>query len=243
MFFVSSSKYFMSYRLVVDSRMSRKCRLYFYAWWILLGFVLFYLCVCVWGEGKELKENISVSVWVSGSSSLSRYWEPTRRVSNPSITPRGGWMEYYTLSVLRNPFFFRFFFSFPFFSSFIHIFPFDDCCVLFRWFRSFHLYAPFFSPFSFSLELSLSNAQSPFWWLLTLVRNCRADPSFFGWRRWNLPDGNRSPALQHTSKAKAKQRTRRQALKKDIEGERERERERERWVGIWVNIYNRVSPK
>lgn len=110
MFFVSSSKYFMSYRLVVDSRMSRKCRLYFYAWWILLGFVLFYLCVCVWGEGKELKENISVSVWVSGSSSLSRYWEPTRRVSNPSITPRGGWMEYYTLSVLRNPFFFAFFF-------------------------------------------------------------------------------------------------------------------------------------
>lgn len=44
--------------------------------------------VWIW-QAKGLKENISVSVEISGSSSLSRYWEPTRRASYPSITLRG----------------------------------------------------------------------------------------------------------------------------------------------------------
>ena len=71
-------------------------------------------------------------------------------------------MEYYTLSVLRNPFFFRFFFRFPFslVSYTFSLLMIAVCC--FDDFDHSISTPPFFLLFSFSLELSLSLMLNPF---------------------------------------------------------------------------------
>ena len=108
LFFVSSSEYFMSHRLMVDSRMSRKCHSCVFLCMVNSSwFCSFYLCVCLRRRKRIEREYFRVCLGIR-----EQFVESILR-ANPSCFESihhaeggGDRMEYYTLSVLRNPFFF-----------------------------------------------------------------------------------------------------------------------------------------